>query len=72
MCIVRRLLGLRPLYSSAASEVYKGQGVGSQGDGSVQFLCASAEKAKTVCEVLQGELNLPGAFVLEVPASKTN
>ena len=48
------------------------KGVGSQGDGSVQFLCASAEKAKTVCEVLQGELNLPGAFVLEVPASKTN
>jgi galactokinase len=59
--------------------IYGGKGVGSQGDGSIQFLCKNAESQKAVCEILKQELdctpfpmNLKGSSMIleeQVPTS---
>ncbi|CAE7639715.1 unnamed protein product, partial [Symbiodinium microadriaticum] len=46
-----------------------GKGVGSQGDGSMQLLCASAEMQKQVLELLQSPPFDFDAFALTIPAS---
>jgi hypothetical protein len=49
--------------------VFGSKGVGSQGDGSVQFLCRGAEDARRCVEILRDECGAKDAFVLEVPRS---
>jgi mevalonate kinase len=50
--------------------VLGGKGVGSQGDGSVQFLCRTKEDADAVAEILAREFGTRGAFHLEIPKGK--
>jgi galactokinase len=49
--------------------VFGSKGVGSQGDGSVQFLCRGATDARRCVEILRDECGAKDAFVLEVPRS---
>lgn len=49
--------------------VLGGKGVGSQGDGSVQFVCRGAEGAARCVDILRDDLGMRDAFVLEVPAT---
>jgi hypothetical protein len=49
--------------------VFGSKGVGSQGDGSVQFLCRGATDARRCVEILRDECGAKDAFVLEVPQS---
>ena len=49
--------------------VLGGKGVGSQGDGSVQFLCRGAEDAARCVNVLRDDFGMRDAFVLEVPGT---
>ena len=51
--------------------VLGGKGVGSQGDGSVQFLCRGAEDAARCVETLRDEFGMRDSFVLEVPRAGT-
>ena len=51
--------------------IVAGKGVGSQGDGSVQFLCETKENANSVLQVLAKQCNMRDAFVLEVPATSS-
>ena len=57
---------------SLAPFVFGSKGVGSQGDGSVQFLCRGAEDARRCVDVLRDECGAIDAFVLEVPRSGTD
>jgi hypothetical protein len=47
-----------------------GKGVGSQGDGSMQLLCGSAEEQQRVVELLGGAEFGFDAFALTIPASR--
>lgn len=46
-------------HPALAPHVYGGKGVGSQGDGTAQFLCKSEEDQSRVVEILEQELHLP-------------
>jgi UTP-glucose-1-phosphate uridylyltransferase len=45
--------------ASLQAHIYGCKGVGSQGDGTAQFLCRSAEDQEAVVRILEQELNLP-------------
>jgi len=47
-------------HPALAPYVYGGKGVGSQGDGSGQFLCRGEAEQEQVIEILQRDLGLPG------------
>lgn len=47
-------------HPSLQPHVWGGKGVGSQGDGTAQFLCKSAEDQDRVIEILADELNMQG------------
>ncbi len=53
--ILHHLLG----YSKLAPYVWGGKGVGSQGDGTAQFLARSAADQERVVEIIEQELRLP-------------
>jgi len=64
--VLHRLLAepaLRP-------HIWGGKGVGSQGDGTAQFLCRSAADQKAVIEILEGDLHLPGLRLTISPQQK--
>jgi UTP-glucose-1-phosphate uridylyltransferase/mevalonate kinase len=52
---LHRVLNHPPL----KGHIYGGKGVGSQGDGTAQFLCRSAADQDAVIEILQKDLGLP-------------
>ncbi len=53
--VLHRVLG----YPSLAPHIYGCKGVGSQGDGTAQFLAKSAEDQDQVIEIIENELGLP-------------
>jgi UTP-glucose-1-phosphate uridylyltransferase/mevalonate kinase len=53
--ILHKVLNYPPL----KPHIYGGKGVGSQGDGTAQFLAKSPEDQKKVIEIIEQELNLP-------------
>jgi UTP-glucose-1-phosphate uridylyltransferase/mevalonate kinase len=53
--ILHKVLNYPPL----KPYIYGGKGVGSQGDGTAQFLVKSPEDQKKVIEIIEQELNLP-------------
>jgi len=46
-----------------------GKGVGSNGDGTVQFVCAGADQAWALCQLLSSKLGMP-SFCLVIPKNK--
>jgi UTP-glucose-1-phosphate uridylyltransferase len=63
---LHRLLGYGPLQPL----IWGGKGVGSQGDGTAQLLCRSAEAQQAVLEILERELQLPGLPLTLAPRQK--
>jgi UTP-glucose-1-phosphate uridylyltransferase len=53
--VLHRVLGHRPLMP----HIWGGKGVGSQGDGSVQFVARSAEDQQAVVEIVERDLGMP-------------
>lgn len=47
-------------HPSFSPHIYGAKGVGSQGDGTAQFLCRSAQDQEQVIRILDQELSLPG------------
>lgn len=64
--ILHRILGYEPL----KSHVQGGKGVGSQGDGSVQFITRSAADQQAVIEILQRDLDIPALKLTLTPQQK--
>lgn len=52
--VLHRILAYEPL----KPHIYGGKGVGSQGDGSAQFICRSAADQQAVIEILERDLGL--------------
>jgi UTP-glucose-1-phosphate uridylyltransferase/mevalonate kinase len=52
--VLHRVLNHPPLQS----HVWGGKGIGSQGDGTAQFICRSAEDQQAVAQILEGDLRL--------------
>ena len=52
--------------------VWGGKGVGSQGDGTAQFLARSVEDQQTVVEIIERELNMPCLTLTLRPAQKVS
>jgi UTP-glucose-1-phosphate uridylyltransferase/mevalonate kinase len=50
--------------------IYGGKGVGSQGDGTAQFLCRSKPDQQAVIDILKHDLNLPGMQLTIAPQQK--
>lgn len=50
--------------------IWGGKGVGSQGDGTIQFLARSRESQQAVMDILQNELNLPSLRLTLKPSPK--
>lgn len=46
-------------YEPIQPYVWGGKGVGSQGDGSAQFICKDAESQEKAKQILEGEMNMP-------------
>ena len=53
--VLHRVLNYAPL----KDHIYAGKGVGSQGDGTAQFLCKSSADQDAVIQILQDDLGLP-------------
>jgi UTP-glucose-1-phosphate uridylyltransferase/mevalonate kinase len=54
--VLHRVLSYAPLQPY----IYGGKGVGSQGDGTAQFICRDEEAQAKVIEILQHDLSMPG------------
>ena len=63
---LHRLLGYEPL----KPHVWGGKGVGSQGDGTAQFICRSEADQQAVIEILQRDLRMPGYKMTITPQQK--
>ena len=50
--------------------IYGGKGVGSQGDGTAQFLCRSKQDQQAVIDILKYDLNLPAMQLTIAPQQK--
>ncbi len=57
-------------YPSLKPHIWGGKGVGSQGDGTAQFICKSEDDQQAVLEILQRDLNLPGMKLTITPQKK--
>ena len=64
--VLHRLLEYAPL----KPHVWGGKGVGSQGDGTGQFICRSEDDQQAVIEILQRDLGLPGYKLTITPQQK--
>ncbi len=64
--VLHRVLGYAPL----KPHILGGKGVGSQGDGSAQFICSSEEDQKAVITILQRDLHLPALKMTIIPQQK--
>ncbi len=64
--VLHRVLGYQPL----KPHIFGGKGVGSQGDGTAQFLARSAADQQAVIEILQRDLGLPALQLTLRPSLK--
>jgi UTP-glucose-1-phosphate uridylyltransferase/mevalonate kinase len=64
--VLHRVLGYEPL----KPHIFGGKGVGSQGDGTAQFLARSAADQQAVIEILQRDLGLPALQLTLRPSLK--
>ena len=64
--VLHRVLDYAPL----KPHVWGSKGVGSQGDGTAQFLCRSADDQDAVIQILQRDLKLPGMKMTIAPQPK--
>ncbi len=64
--VLHRLLDYAPL----KPHIWGGKGVGSQGDGTGQFICRSADDQQAVIEILQRDLGMPGYKLTLTPQQK--
>ena len=63
---LHRLLDYAPL----KPHVWGGKGVGSQGDGTAQFICRSQDDQDAVIQILERDLGLPGMRLTITPQQK--
>ncbi|MGC1378294.1 MAG: sugar phosphate nucleotidyltransferase [Anaerolineales bacterium] len=64
--VLHRLLDYAPL----KPHVWGGKGVGSQGDGTAQFICRSQGDQDAVIQILERDLGLPGMRLTITPQQK--
>jgi len=64
--VLHKILDYEPL----KSHVWGGKGVGSQGDGTAQFICRSESDQQAVIEILQRDLGMPGYKMTITPQQK--
>ncbi|MFZ6029178.1 MAG: sugar phosphate nucleotidyltransferase [Chloroflexota bacterium] len=64
--VLHKILEYEPL----KPHVWGGKGVGSQGDGTAQFICRSEDDQQAVIEILQRDLNMPGYKLTITPQQK--
>lgn len=64
--VLHRLLDYGPL----KPHVWGGKGVGSQGDGTAQFICRSQDDQDAVVQILERDLSLPGMKMTITPQQK--
>jgi len=64
--VLHRLLDYVPL----KPHVWGGKGVGSQGDGTAQFICRSQDDQDAVIQILERDLGLPGMRLTITPQQK--
>ncbi len=57
-------------YESLKPHIWGGKGVGSQGDGTAQFLARSADDQQAVIEIIERDLNMPCLKLSLSPAHK--
>lgn len=64
--VLHKILDYKPL----KPHVWGGKGVGSQGDGTAQFICRSEFDQQVVIEILQRDLGMPGYKMTITPQQK--
>jgi UTP-glucose-1-phosphate uridylyltransferase/mevalonate kinase len=64
--VLHKILNYEPL----KPHVWGGKGVGSQGDGTAQFICRSESDQQAVIEILQRDLGMPGYKMTITPQQK--
>jgi UTP-glucose-1-phosphate uridylyltransferase/mevalonate kinase len=64
--VLHRLLG----YKALEPHIWGGKGVGSQGDGTAQFICRSETDQEAVLQILARDLNMPGLKLTITPQQK--
>jgi UTP-glucose-1-phosphate uridylyltransferase/mevalonate kinase len=57
-------------YEALKPHIWGGKGVGSQGDGTAQFICRSEDDQQAVIEILQRDLNMPGYKLTITPQQR--
>ena len=57
-------------YEALKPHVWGGKGVGSQGDGTAQFICRSESDQQAALEILQRDLGMPGYKLTITPQQK--
>jgi UTP-glucose-1-phosphate uridylyltransferase/mevalonate kinase len=64
--VLHRVLGYEPL----KPHILGGKGVGSQGDGTAQFICRTATDQQAVIQILERDLHLPALKMTITPQQK--
>jgi UTP-glucose-1-phosphate uridylyltransferase/mevalonate kinase len=64
--VLHRILDYEPL----KPHIWGGKGVGSQGDGTAQFICRSTDDQQAVVEILQRDLGMPGLKLTLTPQQR--
>jgi UTP-glucose-1-phosphate uridylyltransferase/mevalonate kinase len=64
--VLHRLLS----YEALEPHIWGGKGVGSQGDGTAQFICRSEADQEAVIQILARDLNMPGLKLTITPQQK--
>ena len=64
--ILHRILSYQPL----EPHIWGGKGVGSQGDGTAQFICRSEADQEAVLQILERDLQMPGLKLTITPQQK--
>jgi len=64
--VLHRVLGYKPL----KPHILGGKGVGSQGDGTAQFICRSKTDQQAVIQILERDLHLPALKMTITPQQK--
>jgi UTP-glucose-1-phosphate uridylyltransferase/mevalonate kinase len=57
-------------YKAFAPHIWGGKGVGSQGDGTAQFICRSDADQEAVVQILERDLHMPGMKLTITPQQK--
>ncbi len=57
-------------YDPLKQHIWGGKGVGSQGDGTAQFVCRSQADQQAVVQILERDLNLPGLKLTITPQQR--